>query len=220
MKKVVIALLVVFSIVTGWLHFFHDDAKNLDIHWGSLVLPGELSDAHAFLDNDCLSCHTPVIGVSRDKCVVCHANDTHVIQRQPTTFHTDIDDCRSCHTEHAGKQANITQMDHEALASIGLEMLPNPSVVFDEGTDTARLLNQFLAGPETYDALLMHPDIAPHEALLNCETCHSNDDRHFDLFGKDCAQCHSTSQWSLPEFIHPADHSPDCQQCHAAPPSH
>ena len=60
----------------------------------------------------------------------------------------------------------------------------------------------------------------PKEALLSCPACHSNDDRHFGLFGKDCVQCHSTRQWTLPEFIHPSNQSLDCNQCHEAPPSH
>ena len=44
-------------------------------------------------------CHTPVKGVERDKCVACHANDTHIVARQPTAFHTDIKECASCHVD-------------------------------------------------------------------------------------------------------------------------
>lgn len=220
MKNILLFGLFIVTLLASWLHFSSDDTVEDLANWEKLVLPGDLSEAHAFLENDCQSCHTPLIGVTRDKCVVCHANDSHVIQRQPTTFHTDIAECSSCHLEHTGRNSKITQMDHSALSVIGLEMLPAPSLAFDEGTDTAKLLNYYLSGDTTYDPLLMHPTITPQEAILNCGACHSNDDRHFDLFGKDCAQCHRTDQWSLPEFIHPPNYSPDCQQCHAAPPSH
>ena len=56
--------------------------------------------------------------------------------------------------------------------------------------------------------------------MLNCATCHANDDRHFKLFGQDCAQCHATDRWTIPEFQHPSPSSTDCAQCHQAPPSH
>ncbi|HAW32108.1 MAG TPA: hypothetical protein DCY03_29055, partial [Planctomycetaceae bacterium] len=63
-------------------------------------------------------------------------------------------------------------------------------------------------------------NITPDEVALNCATCHSNDDRHFQLFGQDCAQCHSTDKWMIAEFRHPSPNSMDCAQCHQAPPSH
>jgi len=50
--------------------------------------------------------------------------------------------------------------------------------------------------------------------------CHANDDRHFTLFGQDCAQCHATDRWTIPQFQHPSATSKDCAQCHQAPPSH
>ena len=43
---------------------------------------------------------------------------------------------------------------------------------------------------------------------------------HRTLFGRDCAACHATSAWHIPEFRHPSSLSMDCAQCHQAPPSH
>ena len=65
-----------------------------------------------------------------------------------------------------------------------------------------------------------HGRITPLEATLICAVCHANKDRHFRLFGQDCAQCHATTQWTIPEFRHPSPRSTDCAQCHQAPPSH
>merc|ERR1712137_1280016 len=81
-------------------------------------------------------------------------------------------------------------------------------------------LENVLANKQTADPLFVHPDVSDKEALLNCSQCHSNDDRHFTLFGEDCVQCHSTDKWSLPTFIHPSSQSRDCNQCHEAPPAH
>jgi hypothetical protein len=62
--------------------------------------------------------------------------------------------------------------------------------------------------------------IAPLEATLNCAACHATKDRHFGLFGRDCAQCHATVLWTIREFRHPSPQSTDCAQCHQALPSH
>ena len=42
--------------------------------WQHMVMPGELSQAHASLENNCASCHTPVKGVEAKNCIVCHAD--------------------------------------------------------------------------------------------------------------------------------------------------
>jgi hypothetical protein len=60
----------------------------------------------------------------------------------------------------------------------------------------------------------------PQEAVLNCASCHSNKNRHWGLFGADCAQCHGTTKWTVPEFWHPSPRSTECAQCHQARPSH
>ena len=52
--------------------------------WQSMASPGPLSNAHAFLKEDCAACHTPVKGVEDATCVACHANETALLQRQPT----------------------------------------------------------------------------------------------------------------------------------------
>ena len=201
-------------------HFIHSPESVPYVSWESAISPGQLNQAHAFLENDCQSCHTPMVGVTRENCVTCHANDTHILQRQPTAFHADVAECSSCHQEHQGLDAHISQMDHNVLVDIGLRMLPDTTIQFDQGTATQDFLTRFLENSKEPDPLFVHPDISSKEALLSCSGCHSNDDRHFGLFGNDCVQCHSTTQWSLPEFIHPSNQSKDCNQCHEAPPSH
>ena len=111
MIKWIIVILGLVAAGFGVSHFFHTPDDLSKIPWEQMVEPGSLSKAHAFLADDCLSCHTPVEGVERDKCVACHANDTHIVARQPTAFHTDIKECASCHVEHKGESANISLMN-------------------------------------------------------------------------------------------------------------
>ena len=189
--------------------------------WQRMTLPGELSKAHAFLEHNCAACHTSVKGVEASNCIACHANNESLLQREPTSFHANIRSCRECHREHRGIDRRPTDMDHLALSRIGFRQL--------EGEHSTDGVNELVRKdlldwigqhqPEGH-GLEGHSSLTPQEAVLNCATCHSTKDRHFKLFGQDCAQCHGTTKWTIPEFRHPSPKSTDCAQCHQAPPSH
>ncbi len=174
--------------------------------WQSQVIPGKLSAAHAQLETNCAACHTAVQGVDEAKCIACHANNESLLQRQPTAFHANISNCAACHIEHQGINANLRVMNHEALAQIGINIMP-------EGTDVASRSNNPLL-PEN------HSLVSWLEARLDCASCHSTKDKHFGLFGQNCASCHATTEWTIPAFQHPSPRSTSCAQCHQAPPSH
>jgi hypothetical protein len=189
--------------------------------WQRQASPGRLSSVHAFLENNCAACHTAVKGVEATNCIACHANNETVLQRQPTAFHTDMSSCVECHSEHLGIHRRPTQMDHAALSRIGLRQLKARDGF---GTENDRVRQQLLAWIAQHGSADHpppgHPNVTPREAVLNCATCHASKDRHFKLFGQDCAQCHATTKWTIPEFRHPSPRSTDCAQCHQAPPSH
>jgi len=189
--------------------------------WQHLANPGELSVVHASLEQNCAACHTAVLGVDAMKCILCHATEESLLQRQPTAFHADIQECRSCHLEHQGHVRKPTKMDHRALAKIGLSTLSRDGDPLGEAEMVRWNLTRWLEHSGVPPASpLTNPHLAPEEAILNCATCHKNDDRHFELFGEDCAACHATQAWTLPEFQHPPGNSMDCAHCHQAPPSH
>ena len=182
--------------------------------WQRMVAPGELSQPHAFLESNCAACHTSIKGVEAQNCIVCHADNKSVLQRLPSAFHADIAACAACHLEHQGRVPRTTKMDHVALARIGLRPVRNPSPTQDlERKALVAWFNQGKASP-------LAPQLAREESLLNCATCHRTKDRHVGLFGSDCASCHDTTKWTVPEFRHPSPVSQSCAQCHQAPPSH
>jgi hypothetical protein len=191
------------------------------VTWQRQASPGRLSASHAFLENNCAACHTAVKGVEAANCIACHANNESLLQRQPTAFHADAGSCRECHPEHQGGKRPPATMDHAALGKIGLHQLGDKGGMDAESALLRKQLvvwiNRQEGGQET---ALPHPRITPLEATLNCAACHANKDRHFKLFGQDCAQCHATTKWTIPEFRHPSPRSRDCAQCHQAPPSH
>ena len=147
-----------------------------------------------------------VQGVDEVKCIACHASNEALLQRQPTAFHANIGNCAACHVEHQGADANLRVMNHEAVARIGVKLISNEAGVANQTN------NPLLPGN--------HPLVTPLEARLDCAGCHRTKDKHFGLFGQNCASCHATTEWTIPAFQHPSPRSTDCAQCHQAPPSH
>ncbi len=189
--------------------------------WQRMALPGDLSRAHAFLGHNCAACHTAVKGVEASSCVACHADNKALLQRQPTAFHAGIGSCIECHSEHQGIDKRPTDMDHLALSKIGLRQLQAEHLPQVENVQVRKNLLDWIGQHRSAShGSEIRTTLTPQEAVLNCASCHSNKDRHVGLLGQDCAQCHGTTKWVIPEFRHPSPNSMDCAQCHQAPPSH
>ncbi len=188
--------------------------------WLKQATPGRLSAPHAFLESNCSSCHTSVAGADSAKCIGCHANNTALLQRQPTAFHASIGNCAQCHIEHQGPNVRITTMNHVVLAQIGLKLLDRAVPGSEQKQLRADLLHWVRSHPVPSSPTPSHPRLTPVEMTLNCYVCHASKDRHQGLFGQECAQCHASTQWTIAEFQHPSTRSVDCAQCHQAPPSH
>lgn len=217
--KLVGIILAVLGIGVVWSLTPADSGFKQASTWQQLTEPGHLSAAHAHLEDNCAACHTSVLGIETAKCIVCHANDESILQRQPTSFHASISSCQECHPEHRGFDQRPTNMEHSALAQIGLRQLADDKATDSESRLTAMRLRDWIRSG-TVSGNLPHPHLTQEEWVLNCATCHMNDDQHFTLFGQDCAQCHATDRWTIPDFRHPSPSSTDCAQCHQAPPSH
>lgn len=214
--KISVVVIVVFAIgfIAAWFATPEDSRFKKASFYQQVASPGSLSAAHAHLENNCAACHTPVVGVDTAKCISCHANNESILQRQPTAFHASVSSCKQCHLEHQGIARHPTQMDHEALVKIGFAEMGS----INSSSESLAMRNELRAWADR--SAVPHANISATENLLNCASCHSNDDRHFKLFGSDCASCHATDRWTIPDFRHPSSKSQDCAQCHQAPPSH
>ena len=173
----------------------------------SSVNPGPLSQPHAFLESRCSACHTPLKGVEASSCIVCHANDQALLQREPTAFHGNIGSCKECHTEHGGRIPHPIAMDHAALTRIALRQLA------DSGDNEVEVSDDVAP-------YLNHSRASSSHSRLNCVVCHKKEDPHSAQFGSSCASCHDTERWSIAAFRHPSPRSRDCSQCHFGPPCH
>lgn len=223
----VAAAAAIFAAVFGGYYFLgsHSGGERSRVAsktaWERMARPGDLSKSHAFLEHNCAACHTAGKGVEASSCIACHANDESLLKRQPTAFHANVSSCVECHREHRGIDRRPTDMDHGALAEIGFRQLKGDHAPGGENERVRKDLLDWIGKyrPAGYGSE-GHSSLSPQEAVLNCASCHSNKDRHAKLFGQDCAQCHSTTKWTIPEFRHPSAKSMDCVQCHQAPPSH
>lgn len=182
--------------------------------WSAFVEPGDLSAAHAFLAASCESCHTPHMGPTPAKCIACHAANDELLARETTRFHADVGACNPCHIEHQSTRSRPVAMDHGALAAIAQRRAGDGELPSALAAALRRTLREAQTVP------LPHARIANDELALDCTACHANEDPHREHFGADCAHCHATSVWTIPEFRHPSSRSTDCAQCHQAPPSH
>jgi hypothetical protein len=199
--------------------------SGLSTHFHKYTFPGLLSDAqsaepkggfssHAEFEQECGHCHAPLHCVTDTKCQDCHleiaeqrATATGLHSRLP-----GIDQCETCHTEHLGRNASITEfafknIDHQLLAGFSLEKHGTNFVGEVMGCDGCHSQKKF-AGD-----------------TLDCITCHVNEDhdymaKHIDLYGATCIPCHDGSD-SMAEFEHAhvypldgAHQDTDCQECH------
>lgn len=92
-----LALIAGFSI---WLYTYDEAAK-----------PGPLSSAHEFIA-DCETCHNPWQGVTDEICLQCHFFPEVAAFKPELRFHEAHENCLGCHTEHLGRAAEISRVDH------------------------------------------------------------------------------------------------------------
>lgn len=185
--------------------------------WQRLASPGELSAAHAPLDRRCADCHSPGRGPVVERCLACHAGERPLLERQPTAFHAVVSRCADCHPEHLGRGTRPTAMSHEVLVTLGRGMLSRAGGV--EAARRALQIERFIRLDRARLAPT-YPLVTSREAVLDCASCHAVQDRHRGAFSPDCALCHATGSWSIPQFRHPSPSSVQCAQCHLPPKSH
>src|ERR1700688_212796 len=88
----------------------------------TLLMPGKVTRAHVKQEPDCANCHDRSnVRTQTSLCLDCH-KDTATAVREHRGFHgrmsnAGVSECRACHTEHKGRDADIVllnraQFDH------------------------------------------------------------------------------------------------------------
>lgn len=154
-----------------------------------LLMPGPVIEGHANIENECSKCHSLFEKKSQTRqCGNCHKTVAEDI-RQSRGFHglkpgLAKKECRYCHTDHEGREADIIKLDLEAfdhrLTDFALK-----------GGHRAVKCEQCHASGKKFK-----------EARVVCFSCHEGDDRHQKRLGTTCSDCHSEKAWSDASFNH------------------
>jgi hypothetical protein len=141
------------------------------------VGPGPLARAHAALEGvtNCGQCHGAANGLSAAQCLGCHKPIAARIASKKGVHRDVTDDCRKCHAEHAGADADLRRLDAQA---------------FNHAAETGFLLEGLHAKVAT-TCPVCHKKRTFLDAGSACASCHR--DAHRPTLGDECARCHSTA---------------------------
>ncbi len=188
-------------------------------HWAArsqnvfekLVMPGPLVEGHLKLEKDCFQCHVPFARESQSKlCFACHKE---ILADRLTRrgFHgrqTEVakQECRFCHTDHKGRDADIVQFDRETFNHTFTNF-------------------ELKGGHKSARCDQCHVQAAKfRKAPGLCIDCHKAQDPHKGALGQKCDGCHDEVAWRrVKTFDHKATKFPlegahknvACSICHA-----
>lgn len=152
----------------------------------SVMAPGALIKGHAKVENDCKSCHIRFDKNAQERlCMDCHKEVGQDV-RSKLGYHGRIKPqaCRSCHTDHKGRDARIVELDKRK---------------FDHAQTDYSLRGKHAST----DCDQCHERGKKfREAPSDCQSCHRKDDAHKGSLGPKCADCHTESNWKEAKFDH------------------
>ncbi len=178
----------------------------------TLVMPGEVSQAHAGIETECSECHAAFSKtLQRDLCVSCHDHKSVLEDMQAGTgFHGRSEtvsnvECATCHAEHEGREADIVGLDTETFDHTQTDFVLN-------GIHTERICEDCHSADKAF-----------REVSSGCFDCHEAKDGHKGQLGKECHNCHQETDWQTTTFDHSknTDHNltgahqtVECALCH------
>ena len=154
-----------------------------------LLMPGDVIKGHAKDEADCEKCHKKFDKAAQDGlCMACH-KDVGKDVNEKRGFHGRLQeqkDCKSCHTDHKGRDAKIVVLD---------------TAKFDHAQTDFVLKGGHLK--EKVKCKDCHAEGKKYsEAPSLCNSCHKKDDKHKGGLGTDCAKCHVDKDWKTTNFDH------------------
>ncbi len=216
---------------------------------GQMLSPGKLTSqsrqgvnlagfgSHADFETQCALCHAPFQAIQADLCLRCHTTvlDQAVSQTGTHGRLPDVQQCRNCHPDHLGRDADITapafsQFDHDQTGfnlrwhQLDYHSMPmdcyachNPDGIFQQEPQHCHNCHA------EYDQVFMAAHL--QDFGLDCMACHDGVDRmvdfdhattRFPLEGKHaplaCVACHLEGNFQETPLA--------CEDCHLEPEAH
>lgn len=172
----------------------------------TIMSPGKVIQGHAKVEEDCKQCHVKLDRKAQDGlCMACH-KDVGADVRNKAGYHGRLAEavCRTCHTDHKGRDAQIADFDKKK---------------FDHNKTDFVLKGKH----GTTDCEKCHVSGKRYrEAALDCYACHKKDDVHKPSLGTKCGDCHTENNWKEARFDHDTTKFPlkgkhadvKCVDCH------
>ena len=173
-----------------------------------LIMPGKVVKAHAKYEHDCNKCHQVMDrGSQKSLCLDCHKKVAKDI-KLGRGFHgkyksVNSQTCKSCHIEHAGRDADIIKLDKHLFKHRYTDF------PLEDAHANLNCKSCHQAGKKYRDT--------PSQ----CYICHKKNP-HNGKLGKQCSKCHSQSLWTEISFNHNktdfrltgAHDKVSCNSCH------
>ena len=175
----------------------------------TLIMPDKLVAGHEEIETQCEKCHVYFDQSKQDGlCLDCH-DKIEGDMKQKKGYHGQHKlvanvECRSCHTDHKGRDFDIVLLDNETFDH---DLSDYPLTGAHEKVVCSRC----------HEANKLYRD-----ANSDCYACHEQDDVHKGELGRECADCHDDRSWVKAEFdhddtkfpLHDAHKNVVCAGCH------
>lgn len=164
-------------------------AQEQEFSFKTLLMPGDVIQGHAEFEQKCASCHATFNPVTqKNLCLDCH-KEVALDLTKNLGFHGRTDDakeadCKTCHSEHIGRNGDIVNLDMDRFDHNNTDFLL-------QGAHKNAVCETCHDSDKTYRE-------APHQ----CIDCHQLTDRHNGSLGETCQDCHTSDSWEKPKFKH------------------
>ncbi len=165
--------------------------KNTSLSLKQLLLtPGDLTRPHAKIENDCQQCHVHFDKENQSPlCLDCH-KEINIDLKTSRGFHSQISNekitkCQLCHTDHKGRDFNITSLDKEH---------------FDHSETSFPLKSSHTSVDCTECHKATDKNYRIELKKGKCTSCH--DDPHKGELSDKCTECHDETNWQQTIFDH------------------
>jgi len=212
-----ISLIVLLTILLSSSAFAEEQSTELSLKQ-ILLMPGELTLAHAHIEAKCQSCHVHFDQADQSPlCLDCHKAINKDI-KEDSGHHSFIDadkikQCSSCHSDHKGREADIRSLDIEQFnhKNTNFELKGGHLEVACNSCHQDKKDDKPSDGFKSFK-------LDEH----SCTSCH--EDPHESNLGEDCTSCHNEKNWQETTFDHADSDFPlkgkheqlVCQACHVS----
>jgi len=157
-------------------------AQNIE----SALMPGAVIKGHVDAEHDCGKCHVRGDRAAQPGlCMDCHKSVGADV-KAGQGYHGRLKDkaCRSCHTEHKGRDAKIVKLDTQDFDHTQTDFTL-------KGKHQGKKCDGCHRAGEVY-----------RKAPSECIACHRKDDKHKGGLGDKCTKCHDENKWKETTFDH------------------